>query len=360
MRNLHGRRGPLAVSVLITSALAVSGCGGGSDTGSTPAAGGTGSGECEDVELRLTHQWPAASDGEGDFRSVLAQRFADQVEENTDGSVAIQIYPANSLVGAIEQYDSMMAGTVDMSVFPLAYAGGQVPAFDITAMPAVIRNHAESQAWEEAEIGQRIEAIMEENGVKPLTWVWNAGAIGTKGEPIVSPDDIRPGMTIRSGFAYHDRMLEDAGAGVTGMPSSEIYTAMQTGVLDGAVTSTGSFASYSLQEQLDTYTSPADNTFWFLFEPLIVSTESFNSLCSEQQQVFEEVGTELQDFAYTASEEDDAATEAIMAEAGVEVSQMDDAAFEQWRELAEGQWADFAADVPEGQELLDLAQQATE
>jgi len=347
MKNL--RRGSLFATA-IASALVLSACGGGSDT----AAGG---GECGDASLRLSHQWPAAQGDEGDFRSVLAQRFADQVAEETDDQVKVQIFPNSSLVESTEQYEAIVQGSLDMSVFPLDYASGRVPDFSITLMPAMVRNHAEAQAWQEAEIGKRLQEVMEENGVKPLTWVWNAGAIGSKGDPVMSPDDVTSGMKMRAAGSYVEEMLKDAGAGITSLPSDEIYTAMQTGVLDAAVTSTGSFASYNLQEQVSSFTSPTENTFWFMYEPLIIGTDAFNELCAEHQQALEKVGQDLQEFAYTASEEDDGRVEGVFSDAGVEVVQMDDAAFDQWRELAQKQWDAYANSAPNGQELLDLAKQ---
>jgi TRAP-type C4-dicarboxylate transport system substrate-binding protein len=351
---MNVRRGSLTVTV-VTSVLTLTACGGGdSSTGGTAA-----SGECSDVTLRLSHQWPEPTGDEGDFRAVLAQRFADQVSEETDGQVTVQIFPNSSLVKSTEQYDAIMQGAVDMSVFPLDYASGRVPEWSVTLMPTLVRDHDDAQAWKDAEIGQRLAQNMEENGVIPLTWVWNAGAIGTKGDPVETPDDVRPGMTMRAAGSYVERMLEDAGAGISSLPSNEIYTAMQTGVLDAAVTSTGSFASFNLQEQVNSFTSPSQgNTFWFMFQPLLIGTEAFNNLCQDQQEAVRQAGEDLQEFAYTASEEDDTRVEQVFEEAGVEVVQMDDQEFQQWQDLAQKQWQSFAESVEGGQELLDLAQQA--
>jgi TRAP-type C4-dicarboxylate transport system substrate-binding protein len=171
---------------------------------------------------------------------------------------------------------------------------------------------------------------------------------------------VSSGMTMRAAGSYVERMLESAGAGITSLPSNEIYTAMQTGVLDAAVTSTGSFASYNLQEQVSSYTSPTDNTFWFMFEPLIISTDAYDELCAEHQEAVDKVGADLQEFAYTASEEDDQRVEKVFSDAGVEVVQMDDAAFDQWSDLAQEQWKKFAESAPNGQELLDLAREVRE
>lgn len=336
---------------------ALAACGGGGGGSGGTAAGG---GECGSQSLRLTHQFPAATKETGDFRSVLAERFAAQVEEKTGGKVKVQIFPNNTLGKATEQYDSMMSGATDMSVFPLDYASGRVPAFSVTLMPALVRSHEQAQAWQEAEIGKRVDALTQENGVKILTWVWNAGAIGAKGEPVVAPENVRQGMTMRAAGSYVEEMLESAGAGISSLPSSEIYTAMQTGVLDAAVTSTGSFDSFKLQEQVQSFTSPSQNTFWFMFEPLIISTKSFDKLCAEQQQALVDVGAGLQEFAYSASKEDDARVEKVFADAGVKVVQMDDAAFDKWKALAQEQWKNYETSVPNGKELLDLAKKAAE
>lgn len=346
------------VAAAIAPLLVLSACGGGETGGGETGDGAAG--DCGSAQLRLSHQWPAATGGEdSDFRSELAQQFADKASEATDGQVEVKIFPGSSLVESTEQYDAMMQGAVDLSVFPLDYASGRVPDFSITLMPALIRNHEQAQAWQEAEIGKRLEEVLDENGIKILTWVWNAGAIGTKGDPVVAPGDVKQGMTMRAAGSYVEGMLKDAGAGISSLPSNEIYTAMQTGVLDAAVTSTGSFASYNLQEQTKSYTSPTENTFWFMFEPLIISNEAFEGLCEEQQEALVSVGEEMQEFAYTASEEDDTRVEKIFGDAGVEVTTMDDAAFDEWQALAEKQWDAYAQSAPNGQELLDLAKKAS-
>jgi TRAP-type C4-dicarboxylate transport system substrate-binding protein len=317
------------------------------------------------VTLKLSHQWPKPQPDEngayagysGDFRAILATRFAKQIEEETDGQVKINIFPNNSLVGATEQYDAMMKGSTDMSVFPLDYAGGKVPAFNVTLMPTLIQNHTQAQNWQHAEIGPRIERLMEDNGVKVVTWLWNAGATGSKGNPIVAPSDVKGNMTMRAAGSRVEDMLKKAGAGITSMSSSEMYGAFQTGVLDAGVTSTGSWASYNLYEQVDGWVSPTKNTFWVMFEPLIISMDSWNKLSSEQQKAVDKVGDDLQDFAYSAAEEDDVRVEKLFKENGVNVVEMPDPAFQEWQKIAQKVFDEYANNVENGGELINLAQQ---
>lgn len=64
------------------------------------------------------------------------------------------------------------------------------------------------------------------------------------------------------------------------MPSNEIYAAMQTGSLDAAVTSSTSLISFRLQEISKNVTTGLDGSFWFMFEPLLMSQQIFESLNS--------------------------------------------------------------------------------
>ncbi|GAB7386857.1 TRAP transporter substrate-binding protein DctP [Bacillaceae bacterium] len=352
--------------VLMLVMSTVIGCGGNSSSepatsqqGSSENASGSSGASGETLTLKLSHQWPQATADEGDFRSRLAVKFAEEVEKRTNGQVKIEIYPSSSLVKAQEQYEAMLGGALDMSVYPLDYAGGKVPQFGVTLMPALVKNHKQAQGWKDAEIGKKIEEIAEKNGIKILVWVWNAGAIGSKGEPIVTPKDIKPGMKMRAAGKLVEEMLASAGAGITSMASSEIYSALQTGVLDAAVTSASSFSSYKLYEQVDSFVSSRKNTFWFMFEPLVISLNTWNKLSPEQQKIFQEVAAELQPFAYEESIKDDENVTKLFEEKGVKVVDMDDQAFAQWLELAKPVWDKFAQEVEGGKELIDLAQKVS-
>ena len=192
----------------------------------------------------------------------------------------------------------------------------------------------------------------------PATLISRAAAV-TDGSPVMlGGQDCHAKASGAHTGDISAEMLADAGAGISSLPSNEIYTAMQTGVLDAAVTSTGSFASFNLQEQVAAYTSPTENTFWFMFEPLVITTETFDSLCEEQQEAVVAAGEDLQEYAYQASRDDDARVEQLFTDAGVNVVTMDDAAYQEWVTLAEKQWADFAETIEGGQDLIDMALEA--
>ena len=70
---------------------------------------------------------------------------------------------------------------------------------------------------------------------------------------------------MRAAGKAFNQMLEAAGAGIQSMPSSEIYTGLQTGVLTGANTSSGSFVSYKIYEQVSCATPPGKFGLWFMY-----------------------------------------------------------------------------------------------
>ena len=128
-------------------------------------------------------------------------------------------------------------------------------------------------------------------------------------------------------------MLKGAGAAITNVPSNEIYSAMQSGVLDAALTSSTSLISFRLYETGKNVTTARKNTFWFMFEPLVISKSVYDSLTREQQQAITEVGASLEKYALEAAKADDARMAEVYAKNGAKVFDMDDAAFAQWRAI---------------------------
>ena len=72
-------------------------------------------------------------------------------------------------------------------------------------------------------------------------------------------------------------MWQAAGASIVSVPSNEVYNALQTGVAEATDTSTGSFVSFRIYEQVKCITAPGDNALWFMYEPVLMSKKSVRS-----------------------------------------------------------------------------------
>jgi len=301
------------------------------------------------AELRLSHQWSTS-----DVRHQVAQIVADEVA-SADVDLEIKIFPSKSLFKPREQYKPLSRGQLDMTVFPLSYAGGQQPAFNLTLMPGLVRNHDHAARLNESEFMGKLEEEMADDDVMVLVHGYLAGGFVGKDKCITSPDDVAGQQTRAAGKAF-EQMLAGAGASIASMASSEIYNAMQTGVLTAANTSSSSFVSYRIYEQVACYTPASDFALWFMYQPLLMNKSAFDGLTEAQQAAILAGAEKAEAYYLEEAKKQDAASAKVFADNGVEIANMTQEEFDAWRALAqETSYKKFVEDTPDGQALLDLA-----
>lgn len=323
---------------------------------SAPALLATTGARAEAKTLKISHQFPGGTLEQGDFRDRMVRRFAAEVGKRTNGELAFEIYPGSSLMKTVAQFSAVRKGALDLSLYPLAYGGGEVPEVNIGLMPCLVSTYAQGMAWKTSEIGQQLNDLLEKRGVKLITWVWQAGGCASRAGAVVSPDDTK-GLKIRGGSREMDLMLKAAGGIISSVPSDEIYAAMQTGSLDAAVTSSTSLISFRLQEIAKNTTTGRQGSFWFMFEPLIMSKSVFDALGADQQKAIMETGAALEAFALQAAKQDDEDLAQIFGKGGVKVTDFSADALGKWRAIAEATaWKDYAARNAACAGLLKLAQ----
>ncbi len=306
--------------------------------------------------LKISHQFPGGTETEGDFRDRLVRKFAAAVKAKTDGALDFEIYANSSLMKTVAQFSSLRKGALDLSLYPLAYAGGEVPEVNIGLMPCLVSTYAQGIAWKNAAIGKALTEVLDKRGVKILTWIWQSGGVASRAAPVVSPDDVK-GLKIRGGSREMDLMLNKAGGIISSVPSNEVYAAMQTGSLDAAVTSSTSLISFRLQEISKAVTSGIQGSFWFMLEPLLMSKAVFDGLPAAQQAALIEVGASLEGFALESAKSDDKDLSAVYGKAGAATKQFDEAALDKWKAIArDTAWKDFAARNASCADLLALAE----
>ncbi|MDU9003925.1 TRAP transporter substrate-binding protein DctP [Sedimentitalea todarodis] len=301
------------------------------------------------TELRLSHQW-----SNKDVRHQVAQIVADEVAA-ADVDLEIKIFGSKSLFKPREQYKPLSRGQLDMTVFPLSYAGGQQPAYNLTLMPGLVKNHDHAARLNQSPFMEAIQATMAEDDVMVLVHGYLAGGFAGKDKCITKPEDVQGLQTRAAGKAF-EQMLAGAGASIASMASSEIYNAMQTGVLNAANTSSSSFVSYRIYEQVACYTPAADVALWFMYQPLLMNKSTFEGLTEAQQEALLAGAAKAETFYLEEAKKQDAASVEVFRDAGVEIAEMTPEDFEAWRAIAmETSYKSFVESVPDGQDLLDKA-----
>ena len=301
--------------------------------------------------LRASHQFPG---GKGDVRDEMVQIIArDAKAANVE--LEVQVYPGASLFKPNEPWNALVNGQLDISSFPLDYASGKVRAFGATLMPGLVRSHERAQRVNASPFMKDIKAQIDKAGVLVLADAWLAGAVASKKGCIRTPADIK-GLKIRSAGPTFAAMWQAAGASIVSVPSNEVYNALQTGVAEATDTSTGSFVSFRIYEQVKCITAPGDNALWFMYEPVLMSKKSFARLNKKQQEILLQAGRKSQDyFAKEAKGLDDEMVK-VFKDHKVEVITLTPAEYDQWVKVAQqSSYAEFAKEVPNGRQLIDQA-----
>jgi TRAP-type C4-dicarboxylate transport system substrate-binding protein len=301
--------------------------------------------------LKASHQFPG---GKGDIRDEMVQLIAREVAAANVG-LEIQVFPGSSLYKPTEQWNAVTRGLLDMTSFPLDYASGKHAKFSATLMPGLVGNFDRAMRLNDSEFMTDIKKTIEDAGALVIADAWLSGAFASKQGCITSPDTIK-GQVIRAAGPAFEEMLAAAGASISSMPSSEIYTAMQTGVLDATNTSSASFVSYRLFEQVKCLTAPGENALWFMYEPVLMSKKVFDGLNADQQKAILAAGEKAEAYFNEEIRKGDQEMIDAFSKAGVEVVEMSKQDYDAWLAVAkESAYKNFAAKVPDGDKLIEKA-----
>ncbi len=292
--------------------------------------------------LKISHQFPGGTINEGDFRDRLCRKFAEEIEKRSNGALTGTVYPSSSLMKTNAQFTAVRKGALDLSLFPISYAGGEVPELNIGLMPGVVTSYEQGAKWKDAEVGKLLSKVLYDKGVIIVSWIWQAGGVAGRNQAIIEPEDAK-GLKIRGGSREMDMVLKAAGASVISLPSNEIYQAMQTGALDAAMTSSTSLISFRLEEVAKNLTTGRGKAYWFMLEPLIMSREVFEKLPKDQQAIIMQVGAELEKFGTEAAKADDQAVGELYVKHGAKVYDLSAETVKKWQDIArQTSWKDFA------------------
>src|SRR6202166_4192414 len=306
--------------------------------------------------LKISHQFPGGTIDQGDFRDRLCRKFGVELEKKTGGALVSQIYPNSSLMKTVAQFSAVRKGALDISLYPISYAGGEFSELNIGLMPGLVSSYKQGAAWKNSELGKKFSDFLADKGVIIVSWFWQAGGCASRGKPILNPDDAK-GLKIRGGSREFDMLLQAAGATTLSVPSHELYAAMQTGACDATYTSSTSLISFRLEEFAKSLTSGRGKSFWFMLEPMIMSKQIFDALSKTEQDVIMKIGAEMEEFGTTEAMADDQKVAEVYIKKGAAITDLDEKTVDKWRDIARGTaWKDYAERSALSAEFIKLAE----
>lgn len=183
--------------------------------------------------MRLSHQMPPSH-----HTARNLEQFAKEVKEATKGRAEVQIFGAAQLFKPNQHHPAVASGKIESAIILSFQWGGTIPEMSVTVIPYLMTSVAKLKAFNGSEASKILDAKMEARGVKNIAWIvdTNDGIFTSNTRPLIAPADFS-GMKIRGLNKLFDAGLAAMGASPSAMPGSEVYQALQTGVLDAGLTS---------------------------------------------------------------------------------------------------------------------------
>ena len=290
----------------------------------------------------------ASVTGPAHHHNVSLRWFAEQVAAR-DVGLNIEVLDGAQLGGERDYIEGMMLGSIQMAQVSTAPVSGFVPEFDLFSLPYLIRDTDHFEAVVSGPVGDTFNDLAEARGMKILAWFDNGYRnVFNKVRPVVMPEDM-DGLKIRvMESPLMVNTLNAMGGSATPMSYSELYTALEQGVLDGGENAAGNVLNDRFYE-VSSYLSMTQH-----FRPpgiVAISMSTWNGLNADQQAVLVEEGARLQDYEIALTAEVGAAAIEELKAKGMKVNEADTAAF---RARMEPVYEDFKA--KHGADLLEAVQ----
>lgn len=314
---------------LVIAASMLAGCGGNKDAADTKpaaeAAAETASTAVTPKIFKVSHSFLPDQP-----THIVLTEAAENIKERTNGEIILEVYPNYEIACGPDAFEQIVRDSYFISVFAASGMADYVPDCYVYDTPFAYNDTVEYAAMAQTDFAKEIIAEAEEKNMKilALDWAYGARCFGTTDKPIYSAEDIK-GLKIRiPSNQVLTTMLNALGAAPIPMPWSDVYSGLETGVVDGLEASLGDYV---------------DNQFWEVIkyitidnhvignEAVVMSAKVFNEeLTPEQQKIFEEefaaAGVKYREM-YAAAEEQAKKT---LEEHGVQIIEPD---MESFREL---------------------------
>ena len=290
------------------------------------------------------------SQNAGEPMDVALKMMAEHLEEATDGKATIEVFPSMQLGGEVEMIKQVLTGSLDITSPSNAPLTNFVPELKIFDMPFLFRDQEHMIRVLRGPVLEEINEIVAGSGIR-LLGVFNVGVrnLMTK-EPVKSIEDLK-GLKIRTMESkYHMAAWNAFGANATPISYAELYSSLQTGVVDGAEAANTNYYEKKFYQVAPYW---AQLGWTILTAPIVMSEAKFSSLPEDVQTALLEGAAKASQWEQEHYAELDKERLEQLREEGVEITVVDPAPF---REAAKQVYAEFLTGEDE-QRILRMIQE---
>jgi len=285
--------------------------------------------------------------------------WKEDVEKATNGRVIIEIFPGAALGKAPDHYDMVINGICDIGWSLEGYTPGRFPLSSVIELPFLTPSVTAGGKifWQLYQEFPEIQAEYKEVKLLAPSCTSSMDLGLREGAAARVPDDIK-GKTLRVHSDVLEKFVTGAGASGAGIPMAEVYTSLETGVVDGLITDAGIFLGFKISE-VAPYATVLDIARGAMFTAMNLDT--WNSLPPDIQKILGEDlgGLNLTDRHQAAKEKHVLAGHKYMKENGKEFYELTAGEREQWvaigKTIHEDWIKDMEAEGLPGQKVYDRA-----
>ena len=345
----------IALSIALTLSLAA--CSSPSSSTSAPSGEETPPAE-QSITMKLG--WAETAERSGHALSEAAYTFKEQVEELSNGSITVELYPAAQLGDATSMLTQVEAGTLEscMSISNGQFATSYYPDLGFLDVPYMFESSQEAYDLlnPEGEFFQDLQGdIVEKTGIRPLVF-FNEGLrhITNSKREIRTPEDMN-GLRIRTmNVTAHMKMFEALGAQPTNVSWNELYTALQTGVADGQENPVANAVYISAWEVQKYMTLDGHVCLCGLF---CMNEDFYQSLSQAQKDAVDQAALKALEAEYSMYQANEAANLELLKENGLQITELTSEEIDAFRQACQPQVLEYLRSTMDTPELLDRAMQ---
>jgi len=336
----------LGILVLLLSTV-LAGCGGESTDASQSAKASEGE---KKFTFKFGHTFT-----EENHKNLFAEKLGEILEEKSNGSITLETFPSSQLGNDLAMMQALQAGTQELTTLPMPIVTNFLPEAGIFDLPYLFDSQEQAEAVLAGEVGDYFFDKLEEHGFVGLGYIYPMERSIFSKVPIKTAEDFN-GLKIRVQQAPgYVKTYEVLGTQPSVMAYSEVFTALQQGVVDASKGSPDQIFQDGFHEIMD-YLIRAG--IHIPIEPIVMSKKVWDQLSPEQQEIVREASEEA--FVYQKEiylQHINDSLDKLEAE-GIEIIDFDEVDAASIKEVSKAAYDDIISSVPNGQELYEMIEKA--
>ncbi|MDW9397522.1 DctP family TRAP transporter solute-binding subunit [Sinorhizobium meliloti] len=291
----------------------------------------------------------ASANNKGHPQVTGMEKFAELVKEKSGGKIEVKLFPGGTLGGDVQTVSALQGGVIEMTVLNAGILASNVKEFGAVDLPFLFNSGEEADKVMDGPFGTSLMERLPATGLVGVAY-WELGFrnLTNNRHPVTKLEDIK-GLKIRTIQSPIPVELFNAlGANAVPLPYTELYTALETGTVDGQENPSANIINakfYEVQKYM-TLTRHQYNP-----QIVLVSKKFWDGLNDEEKTILQQAAVEARDFQRKVSREQDAAALEEIRKTGMEVSELSPEETQKLRDAVKPVIEKFSADI--GQETVE-------